>query len=169
MIEVRVMIANGGDTIEYRDCALDVIRRLNHLFLYELNLGMSVTNWDFRLDAPTVISEGAMAQRSLGIVDRSEVVLPIFGNTVPAITSQEMWQAFERRRSGANVEVWTFVNPLTMVDDHTAYFETIKNEFHEEVVYSEYRSQLEFQGSIFTAMFKYLIDRAGATFPGTVV
>ncbi|HEX3840765.1 MAG TPA: hypothetical protein VHU85_08235 [Acidimicrobiales bacterium] len=167
MIEIRVMIANGGDTMGYRDRALDVIQRVNHLFLHELNLEMSVTNWDFRRDTPTVIPEGTMAYRSLSMVDRSEVVLAIFGPTVPKITRKEMWHAFERRRAGDAVDVWTFVDPRKLGKVHTDYFGKIKKEFHEEIVWTEYRNKSDFQGTMFTTMFRYLIGRGGAKFPGT--
>ncbi len=166
MIEIRVMIANGGDTEEYRDRALDVIGRMNHLFLHEMRLGLSITNWDYRLDSPTVIPAGTMAVRSLSMVDQSELLLAIFGPTVPLITSQELKEGFERRRDGANIEICTFVNPDSITQAHEEYFRSITDEFGEEIVYGQYQDELQFQGTLMTTLFKYLIQRAGAQFPG---
>jgi hypothetical protein len=166
MKEIRVMIANGGDTNEYRDRAIDVVKRLNHLFLHELGRDISITFWDYRLDSPTVIPAGSMSTRSLSKVDQSEFLLAIFGPTVPIITSQELIEGFERRLAGINIEICTFVNPDTITQAHTDYFQGIADNYDEEIVWGEYRDELEFQGTLMTTLFKYLIGRVGAQFPG---
>jgi hypothetical protein len=166
LIEVAVMISNGDDTNMFRDRALDVVRRLHHMFVHQMGVGLGITNWDYRLDPPGIVPAGTLATRSLSMVDRSEALLAIFGPTVPTITSEEVWRAFERRRSGEQAEVWTFLNPDQKTSDHDAFVERICSEFGEQVVWANYRDELDFQGRLFTTLLPYLLGRAGASFPG---
>lgn len=166
MTAVKVMISNGKDTNLYRDRAQDVLARVQHMFLYGMQTELYVTEWDYRRDASTLVAAGGVATRSLAMVDYSEALLAILGPTVPKITSQEIRRACERRQRGETVELWTFVNPDQATDRHNRFFSGIKRDFSLEIVWSEYRNELEFQATLFTTLFPYLSQRAGARYPG---
>jgi len=166
MTAVRVMISNGHDTDVYRDRAQDVLARAQHMFLYQMGTDPYVTEWDYRRDPSTVVPLGGVATRSLAMVDYSEALLAILGPTVPRITSQEICRACERRRDGDAVELWTFVNPAQTTARHERFFARVKREFGLEIVWSPYTNELDFQATLFTTLFPYLSQRAGARYPG---
>jgi len=165
MIEAALMVSNGGDTNKYRDCANDTLTRLQHMFLHQLEIELHISNWDYRLDPPTVVPAGAMAARSLVMVNRSHGLLAIFGPSVPKITSKEVWEAFERRRRGDTEELWTFVNPNQLKASHTKFFNSINKEFGEEISWTPYHNEVEFQAALFTTLVPYLLRRAGVSLP----
>ena len=112
------MISNGADTNRYRDIAVNVAADVAHLFTYELGQPVGIRQWDYRRDNPRVVPAGALAARSLSMVERSECLLAILGATVPNITSQEVIRAFERRQAGERVDFWLFLNPDQKTSDH---------------------------------------------------
>lgn len=169
MLEVAVMISNGENEDPYRDCAKRVIERLNHMFRQDLNQALYVTNWDYRLDPPGVVPAGDLAVRSLSMVTRSEALVAIFGSTVPDITAQEVRRAFEKRRRGTSMPVWTFLNPGLKGHRHETFVEEIRNDFNEQIVWAHYTDLLDFQGLLFTTLTPYLLKRSGANFPPTMV
>ena len=93
------------------------------------------------------------------MVDSSECLLAILGKNVPPIASQEMVRAFERRRAGASVEFWMFLDPRKKTRRHEDFLQRIKNEFGEEIVFAEYQSDLEFQSAVAMTLVEYVFKR----------
>ena len=169
MIGVKLMISNGHDTDTYRDRAQDVIARLQHMFLYQMtNANLYLSEWDYRRDPSMVLPAGGIATRSLAMVDSSEGLIAILGPTVPRVTSKEIRRACQRIRDRERVEMWTFVNPDQITPSHDRFFARIKKDFGQEIVWSRYHNELEFQAMLFTTLVPYLAGRAGAHFPGVV-
>ncbi len=159
MLDVALMISNGADTDPFRDLAGTVAAAVAHVFTYELEEVVVIRDWDYRMDNPRVVPAGALAARSLSMVEKSECLLAIFGPTVPMITSQEITRAFERRQAGEQVDFWLFLNPDQKNADHNAFLDGIAARFGERIVYSEYRSEMEFQARAMTTLFAYVARR----------
>ena len=159
MLDVALMISNGADTNQFRDIAGGVAAAVAHLFTYELEEVVSIRDWDYRMDNPRVVPGGALAARSLSMVEKSECLLAIFGPTVPDITSQEITRAFERRQAGETVDFWLFLNPDQKNADHDAFLDGINARFGERIVYSEYHHEMEFQARAMTTLFAYVTKR----------
>ena len=159
MLDVRLMISSGGDTKRHRDIAVDMATRVSHLFTYQLNQPVTIRQWDYRFDNPTVVPAGTLATRSLSMVDSSEFLLAIFGENVPPIASQEILRVFERRRDGAPVDFRLFLDPRKKTTEHDDFLARIKTEFGEEIVYAEYQSELDFQATVVMTLFEYVIGK----------
>jgi hypothetical protein len=129
------------------------------MFQKTMDVPISITNWDYRIDPPMVVPGGAVATRSLQMVERSNALIAVFGAAVPDITCQEIRQAFQLRQQGNPVEVWTFLNPDAKTDDHDAFLEAIRAEFGVDIVYAPYKDPLEFQAKMFTTLIPYLLKR----------
>lgn len=159
MIAVEVFISGGADTDECRDVSLAVIRHLQQMFQKTMGVPISIGNWDYRIDPPAVVPGGAVATRSLQMVERSNALVAVFGAAVPEITCQEIRQGFQLRSEGNSVEVWTFLNPDAKTEDHETFLRNINEEFGVQIVYTPYRNLLEFQAMLFTTMIPYLLRR----------
>ena len=153
------MISSGGDRRRHRDIAVKMAARVSHLFTYQLDEPVTIRQWDYRLDNPTVVRAGTLPMRSLSMVDRTECLLAILGKEVPPITSKEILRAFERRRAGSPVEFWMFLDPRQQTRKHKDFLRRIKSQFGEEVVYAEYHSELEFQASVAMTLTGYVIKQ----------
>src|SRR5437773_1359276 len=149
------MISSGGDRKRYRDVAVDIATRVSHLFTHQLNEPVTIRQWDYRFDNPTVVAVGTLPTRSLSMVDSSECLLAILGKNVPPIASQEMKRAFERRRAGSAVEFWMFLDPRMKTRKHEDFLRRIKTDFGEEIVYAEYQSELELQAAVAMTLVEY--------------
>jgi hypothetical protein len=153
------MISSGDDRKRHRDIAVEMAARVSHLFTHQLDEPVTIRQWDYRLDNPTVVRAGTLPTRSLSMVDRSECLLAILGKSVPPITSQEILRAFERRRAGSSVEFWMFLDPRKKTRGHEDFLQRIKTDFGEEVVYAEYQSDLQFQATVTMTLVEYVFKQ----------
>jgi hypothetical protein len=153
------MISGGSDTERHRDIAVDMATRVSHLFSYQLNQPVTIRQWDYRFDNPTVVPAGTLATRSLSMVDSSECLLAIFGENVPPITSQEIFRVFQRRRDGFPVDFRLFLDPRKKTTEHDDFLARIKAEFGEQIVYAEYQSELDFQAKVVMTLFEYVMHK----------
>jgi hypothetical protein len=165
MKHLEVLISNGHDTNRYRDLANDAMQRLQQTLQFEMRLAVTLLWWDYRASPPTVVPRGALAAASLATVDRSNAVVAIFGSRVPDVTTQEIRRAFQRRRDGQTVDVFVFVNPTKMGDEHRAFFAEISDTYGEEIVYQAYSGPVEFQAGLYTLLFKYLFEQLATANP----
>lgn len=156
MLNIAMMISNGADTNKYRDIAKRAALSVAHMFTYELERLVAFSEWDYRMDVPRVVPSGTTAARSLSMVERSECILAIFGPSVPTLTSAEITKVFERREVGEQVDFWLFLNPDQAKASHDAFLEGIKLRFGEEILWSPYRDELEFQSLAMTTLFSYV-------------
>jgi hypothetical protein len=161
VIRIEIFISGGGEIDALRDVAADALRRLEHMFFHELRVELSIGNWDFRVDSPRIVPSGQLATRSLQMVDLSHAAVAIFGSECPHVTTQEIHHCFELRRDGARVEVFVFVNPELRTDEHDAFFRSIDDEFGEQIVWAPYRTELELQAGVLTALTPYLLRHLG--------
>lgn len=168
MRNVDVFISNGSDTNRYRDTVADTLRRLRQLLQYEMGYDVTITNWDYRVGSPTVVRAGALASASLGIVDRSHALVAIFGRRCPKITCDEIRRALMRRSGGERLEIFTFVNPALKTVSHQAFFDTIVNDFGEELVWAPYEDRLSFQATLFTTLVRFLLEHLEISNPALV-
>ena len=159
VLDVNLMISNGGDTNRLRDIASSAATQIAHHFTYELGQPVTFANWDYRRDAPGVVPAGKLAARSLAMVEQCECLLAIFGPTVPNITSQEVIRFLERRQAGERVDFWLFLNPDEKGPDHDQFLYDVTKRFGIDIVWSGYRDELEFQGKVMTTLFGFLTQR----------
>ncbi len=159
MIGVDLFVSCGAEVDSYRNTALDVFRRIEQMFDRELNVPLAIGNWDFRIDNPRVVQAGGLAARSLDMVQRTNAMIAIFGQGLPRITCQEIREAFRQRQAGASVEVWLFLDRQLRGRPHADFVSRIRREFHEQIVFGEYTSELDFQAMLFTTLIPYLLRR----------
>src|SRR5439155_12507474 len=159
-VELDLFISCGSDVNKYRDLGRGTFKLLEDTFL-EMAVPLYIRNWDYRTDPPRVVPVGAVAARSLNMVDRSHGLIAIFGSTLPRVTCAEIREMFDRRRRGQRVEIWVFVNPDKKTQEHAGFFEQVKKEFGEEIIYSLYRSPTDFQGMLFRTLIPFIFGRTG--------
>ncbi len=93
------------------------------------------------------------------MVDSSECLLAIFGENVPPITSEEIIRAFERRRTGSAVDFWLFLDAGLKTKEHEEFLDRIKSEFGEQIVYTPYETELQFQAAVAMTLVEYVARR----------
>lgn len=157
MRDIQVFISNGSDTDRYRDVAADVLNRLRQLLQYELGYDVTISNWDYRNAPPGVVPAGSLAGVSLGVVDRSNALIAIFGRRCPRITRDEVRRALERKSAGEDIELFTFVNPRLKTTQHDAFFAEMRADFGVEIVWAPYANRLTFQAQVFTTGIGFLL------------
>jgi len=86
-------------------------------------------------------------------------MIAVFGESLPRITCQEIRQAFRLRQDGTPVDVWVFLNRQLRRRRHMDFISRIKRQFHEQVVFAQYESELDFQATLFTTVTPYLVRR----------
>jgi hypothetical protein len=163
VVEVEFFISCADDVEPLRDVAQSVMRLLQHMFRKSMNQSVIIDEWDFRIDPPGVVPAGALAARSLTMVERSQGMIVIFGETVGTISRKEIRRAFELRAAGEPVEIWTFLNPATKSTEHSDLLDEIKQDFNEEIMYTEYADAPEFQGKLFITLTPYLLEKLETT------
>jgi hypothetical protein len=165
MPNIELFVSCGSDRDRYRDVAKDAIERLRQVIQFEMRPDVTIAYWDYRIATPTVVPVGTLAATSLANVDRSDALVAIFGKRVPNVTTQEVREAFERRRRGEKQDVFMFAHPGLMTPQHDELLKAIENDYGETIVYAPYRDQLSFQGSLYTTLFKYLFEQLGIANP----
>jgi hypothetical protein len=161
MILIRLFISCGEDVSILRDIAQDVVRRLNQMLMYQMELPVQISEWDYRDDPGTVVEAENYAKRSLELVDRSDAMVNIFGAQVPEVTRLEVRRAFELRIEGTEKPLWPFLNPAQKNDDHRRLLAEIEADFAPwMLVYEPYDDELDFQAKLFTALVPYVMKRA---------
>lgn len=161
MIQVDIFVSGGADSARYRDVAGTSLALIQHMFQNELRSDLFIRSWDYRNDAPRVVPRGQISSRSLTMIERTNILVAIFHHRLPPITCAEIRRVFERRRAGDPVEVKVFVNRVYASDhDLRAFFQTISEDFAEDVIFQQYASTLEFQGYLFTALTPLLLQIA---------
>lgn len=159
MIGVDIFISCGDEVATYRDVGQAVFRSLEHMFRNELEVPLAIANWDFRADAPRVVRAGDLAARSLAMVERSNALIAIFGADLPKITCKEIRRAFSLRQRGSPVDIWVFLDRGNRSRRHAEFVARIKRQFHEEIIFTLYESELDFQAKLFTTLTPYLFRR----------
>ena len=159
MLGLDVFISGGDEVAPYRSVGMDVIRHLQQMFQKDLNVPIAIGTWDFRIDPPAVVPAGTLAARSLSMVERTNCIVVVFGAQLPKITCREVRHAFELRRRGDRVEVKVFLSRQHRTRSHSDFLRRIKKKFHEEVVYSQYESRLDFQAKLFTTLTPFVIGK----------
>jgi hypothetical protein len=159
LLKISLIISSGAETDRYRDIVLNVAADVQHLFTNELEQPVAFTGWDYRRDNPRVVPGGDLSARSLLMVERSECVLAIFGRSVPKVTSEEIVRVFERRQAGEPIDFWLLLNPDEKSAEHQTFLDSIMTRFGEQIVYSHYRSELEFQARVMTTLTAHVIRR----------
>ena len=159
MLVVEIVISNGHDTDPFRDIAAGVVDTLNHLFAYEMGANFRFAVWDYRLDPPRLVPAGALPARSLAMVDRSEAVLAIFGATLPEITCKEVARSMEARRAGQPHDLWVFVDSEHPSAERSTFFHELRDEFGEEIQYTSFSSELDFQAKVFETLTLFALKR----------
>jgi hypothetical protein len=158
---VGIGIVGGSDTNGCRDIAADVLNRLEHMFLYEIDQqtggGLLIKSWDYRLDSPRVIPKGTLASRSLAMVHRSHGlighILRGSAGDHPRGSSRGL-QAQRCRRSTGD---WVFVGRDCKNSEHDRFFSAIEKEFGETIQWTPFASELDFQGKVFTTLLPFLM------------
>lgn len=169
LTEITIGVVGGKEVDTWRGIAMSVLQRLQHLVLFELQEpqqrgGVALTCWDYHLDAPEVLPDGTLPERSLAMVDRSEGLIAIFGDRLPPITKQEVWRAFEKRSRKLPQQVWIYFDPTEKPAELDSFFLDIKREFGEEPRYSRFDDELDFQGKVFTTMIPFLLRHSANPF-----
>ncbi len=161
MPNIELFVSCGSDRDKYRDLVKDAVDRLRQVIQFGLRPDVTIAYWDYRMETPTVVPVGALAATSLANVDRSDALVAIFGRRVPKITTQEIREAFERRRRGENLEVFMFAHRGLMTPKHAELLKGIEDDFGETIVYAYYQDRLSFQGLLYATLFKYLFEQLG--------
>jgi len=151
----------GSEVDDLRTIGFSVLDRLDEMFLYDMNLGVTIRHWNYRTDPPRVVPAGDLALRSLTIVERSHVLVAIFGRELPSITQQEIIRAFERRRDGETLPIIVFLDPTKKTVEHDRFFSRIKADFGEEISYTPYQTPLDFQSLLFKAVIPIMLKLVG--------
>lgn len=159
MLALDVFISGGDEIESYRNIGLEVLRHLQQMFQKDIGVPLAIGTWDFRIDPPTVVRAGALAARSLSMVDRTNCIVVVFGSQLPKITCREIRHAFELRSRGQQVEVKVFLNRQLKTRSHGDFLRRIRGKFREEVVYSQYESELDFQAKLFTTLTPMVIGK----------
>jgi hypothetical protein len=159
MIEVSIFISGGNEIQELRDIAMKALRLLEQTFTAELDVPLVLRSWDFRIDPPRVVPRGALAVKSLTMVERSQAVVAILGQSVPGVTRQEILRAFELRANGVELNVWMFMRSGPQTDDHRELFQEIGDRWGEDIIFSQYEDQLDFQGKLLVTLMPYVLER----------
>lgn len=170
--EILLLVSCGGDMNRLRDVSSDVIRRLDHVLRFDLGSRYNLNEWDYRLDPSRDEPAGHVPDRSLKQVDESEGVIAILGRTVPPVTRLEIRRVFELRQLGQTRELWVFVRPplsrasaapVTVGGDPSVreFLEEINRDFGRDLLYRRSRTELDFQASLMTTLFPFLIARMG--------
>ena len=170
--EILLLVSCGGEMNRLRDVSSDVIRRLDHVLRFDLGSRYNLNEWDYRLDPSRDEPAGHVPDRSLKQVDDSEGVIAILGRTVPPVTRLEIRRVFELRQLGQTRELWVFVRPplsrasaapATVGADPTVreFLEEIHRDFGRDLLYRRSRTELDFQASLMTTLFPFLIGRMG--------
>lgn len=169
--EILLLVSCGGELNRLRDITGDVIRRLDHLLRFDLDSRYNLNQWDFRLDPSRDEPAGHVQDRSLKQVDDSEGVIAILGRSVPHVTRLEIRRVFELRQLGQNRELWVFVRPSGRRSAGPApaasqptvreFVDEIRRDFGRDLIYRRSGTELDFQASLMTTLFPFLIARIG--------
>ena len=159
MLGLDVFISGGDEVAPYRTVGMEVLRHLQQMFQKDLNVPLAIGTWDFRIDPPAVVPPGTLAARSLSMVERTNCIVVVFGAQLPKVTCQEVRHAFKLRQRGERVEVKVFLSRLRRTRSHSDFLRRIKTKFHEEIVYSQYESKLDFQAKLFTTLTPFVIEK----------
>lgn len=159
MIELWVFVSGGAEVREQRDLAVDVIRAVERIFVFELNVDLVLRNWDYRDEPPELVGLDQFAARSLRMVDRSHAVMAILGPTVPRVTGQEIRRAVERFTAGQTDRVWVFVDEAMKNDKHRRFVQRIAHDLSVQVVYQPFTTPLDLQRKLFVALTPLVIRK----------
>lgn len=160
MLELVVFISCGAEVAALRDVARRVLDTLERVFLYGLDISITIRNWDYRDEPPEVVSPGQFSARSLQWVDKSSAVIGILGPTVPDVTAQELIRAIARYATGQADNVWLFVASATRGDVHKEFLARVEREAQMTVVFQEFDGELDLQAKIFRALIPYVVKKA---------
>jgi hypothetical protein len=160
-----VLVSGAGDINPLRKLANDTLGRFEQVLQTELELPIHFGNWDYREATPTVVPVSDFSRMSLNAVDRSSAVFALFRRSWGAVTAEEIERAFQRRRGGEDVEVFAFVHPDQITTQHRDLFDDIAATFGEQIVYQEYRSQVQFQARFDACLFRFLFERLTTSNP----
>jgi hypothetical protein len=163
VIEIELFISCAQDVEALRNTAQNVIHLLDHMLRNEMGQGVFIGEWDFRVDAPRVVAPEDFSARSLKMVERSSGIVAIMGDRIGDVSKEEIRRAFEMRRDGMPVMVWTFLDPAKKTQEHEEFVAEVLEDFNELIVYTEYRDELEFQGKLFVALIPHLLQRVETT------
>lgn len=170
---IRLFVSCGNEVERLRDIASDVVRRVDHILVDDLDTGHTVKEWDFRLDPPREEPVGHIADRSLYFVERSDVVIAIIGASVPPVTHQEIRRVFELRAVGRDRELWVFSyrkrarNPAASGPPRPTLKDLVKemgDDFGTQVMYQTVKTELEFQAALMAKLVPYALRRASSAF-----
>lgn len=158
-------VSGASDIDHLRDLADATLRRFEQVLRTELELPIHFASWDYREATPTTVARGTLAATSLATVDRCSAVIPIFLGRLGRISSQEIIRAFERRQRGEDIEIFAFVHPERLTDQHRNFFREIRDTFGRELSSSPYHNQLQFQARFDAWLFKFLFERLTTSNP----
>ncbi len=168
--EILLLVSCGGEMNRLRDISSDVVRRLDHVLRFDLGTRYNLNQWDYRLDPSRDEPLGHVPDRSLRQVDESEGVIAILGRTVPEVTRLEIRRVFELRQLGQGRELWVFVrspsrHPATPPPPANPtvreFVDEVRRDFGRDLIYRRTETELDFQASLMTTLFPFLITRVG--------
>ncbi len=167
--EILLLVSCGGEMNRLRDISSDVIRRLDHVLRFDLATKYNLNQWDYRLDPSRDEPVGHVPDRSLRQVDESEGVIAILGRSVPEVTRLEIRRVFELRQLGQARELWVFVrSPSRGATPVPAgaptireFVDEVRRDFGRELIYRRSETELDFQASLMTTLFPFLMTRVG--------
>lgn len=168
--EILLLVSCGGEMNRLRDISSDVIRRLDHVLRFDLGSRYNLNQWDYRLDPSRDEPLGHVPDRSLRQVDESEGVIAILGRTVPEITRLEIRRVYELRQLGQARDLWVFVRtpsrpaatpPAAGHPTVHEFVDEVRRDFGRELIYRRSRTELDFQASLMTTLFPFLMTRVG--------
>jgi hypothetical protein len=162
VLGLDVFISGGDEVASYRNIGLNVIQHLQQMFQKDLNIPVAIGTWDFRLDPPGVVAAGTLSARSLSMVERTNCIVVVFGGDLPKLTCKEVRHAFKLRERGNDVEVKVFLSRLHRTRSHSDFLRRLKQRFHEEVVYAQYDSRIDFQAKLFTTLMPFVMKKMAA-------
>ena len=111
---------------------------------------LSIKNWDYREELGETVEPGQLAARSLEEVGHADVVIGIFGSTIPlpVVTRQELEKAYRRQRDGEDVTVALFLHhPPSSV--HRDWIEDLQRRLGTEIVWDPYKSRVDLQRKVY--------------------
>lgn len=153
------MISCGDEVERLRNIASEVIRNLEHTFVFELGLELALREWDFRRDAPRVVEQGALAERSLTMVRGSDAVLVILGKGLPNVTQKEVREALSRLAHGDMDEVFVFLHKEDQTEEQRDFVSAAAAEVGRTVIWADYTDELSFQALTYGSLLKFVFRR----------
>jgi hypothetical protein len=144
---------------------VQVIDRTRQFLVDDLGSGPILLNWDYGRDLPRDVPAGEFAERSIEMVNESEVLIGVLGPTVPPITRREILRGYERQARGEQVRAYLLGDPSAWGADHERLLRKVRRDFRRDVQFGHYHSRPDFFHVMYLTLFGYLLERGHVAQP----